>query len=226
MENLPISQTPTGIHIDGVPDAVMLVEIGGNKARQAADLMLHKKDLDFCLGCLDELAIVPPERTLIRQALWRAAIIHFVKCFTGNSARIMLSGQRIFKGGDALAGFTYLKNLRDKHFVHDESSYGQCIAGAAINNGQKSFKVEKVICLPFIMETLDHNSSTMLRDLANLTRSWVLNQFDDLCASITADLEKEPYEALANRKQATITVPTAEELKTRRSSGGRGRRRP
>ena len=121
MENLPISQTPTGIHIDGVPDAVMLVEIGGNKARQAADLMLHRKDLDFCLVVWMNWQLCPPERTLNSQALWRAAIIHFVKCFTGNSARIMLSGQRIFKGGDTLAGFTYLKNLRDKHLVRRRS---------------------------------------------------------------------------------------------------------
>jgi hypothetical protein len=226
MEDLPIRRTATGIHIDGVPDAVRLIQIVEPKARQAADLKLHKKDLDFCLSCLEELATVPNDRVVIRQALWRSAVVHFVKCFTGSSARIELSPRRIY-GNDprALQAYQYVKDLRDRHLVHDESSYGQCITGAAINDGQKSFKVEKIICLSMLTETLDDNNCTMLRELATVARASIVREYDTLCESITAELERQPYEVLAKREPATITVPTASELRTRRAVLGRGRRR-
>jgi hypothetical protein len=225
MEHIPIKRTPTGIHIDGVPDAINLVQIDDAKARQAADLMLHTKDLDFSLSCLEELRSVSDGQATIRQALWRSAVVHFVKCFTGSSARVRLSYERIYKDEKLREAYTYIKNLRDKHLVHDESSYGQCIAGAAINNGKKPFNVEKIVCVSLLVETLDDNSANMLHELVSLARLWVGREYDDLCNSITADLEKEPYEALVNRTPASITPPTADDLKRRRAVLGRQPRR-
>jgi hypothetical protein len=39
------------------------------------------------------------------------------------------------------------ESFRHKHLIHDENAYLQCVVGAAINGGQKDFKVEGVIAL-------------------------------------------------------------------------------
>jgi hypothetical protein len=45
MESYPVSQTATGLHIDGFPNAVRVVRISGPKVKRLADLALHVSDL-------------------------------------------------------------------------------------------------------------------------------------------------------------------------------------
>jgi hypothetical protein len=112
--------------------------IEGQQAKRFADLTLHRSDLQFAGSCLAELMNVPPDQTVIREALWRSAIVYFIKCF-GESARFRLSIARIFKpeGPGAMIVFDHFRQLRNKHFIHDENSYAQSIPAAFLNDGTK-----------------------------------------------------------------------------------------
>ena len=125
MEHFPITKTDAGLQIEGFPDAVKVVRIEGRQAKRFADLTLHKTDLEFASECLAAINHVPEQPWVLRQALWRAAIIHYMKCF-GDGARFQLSAAKIYKGNAlALGAFNYFKDIRHKHVAHDENSYAQ-----------------------------------------------------------------------------------------------------
>ena len=148
MESHPISQRESGLHIEGFPDAVKVLAIKGPRAKRLSDLALHRADLDFAEECLDAINVTPEEPRVLREALWRSAILHFLKCFGDAGARFQLSAERILKGTppEAAMAFDYFKGLRNKHIVHDENSCSQSIPGAILNNGNKAYKIEKIIC--------------------------------------------------------------------------------
>ncbi len=97
MEHFTISKTDAGFYIEGFPDAVKVVEIGGKVAKRLADLSLHKADLEFADACFAAINQAPEEPIVIREALWCSAIVHFLKCFS-NGARFQLAPKKLFKG--------------------------------------------------------------------------------------------------------------------------------
>jgi hypothetical protein len=62
-----------------------------------------------------------------REAMWRSAIVHLLKCFGDHEARFSLQPRQVYRGEppEAIENFEYFKGLRDKHLVHDENSYAQ-----------------------------------------------------------------------------------------------------
>jgi hypothetical protein len=213
MKRYTISKTETGLHIEGFPDAVKVVVIDGREAKRLADLSLHKADLEFADACLDAINQAPEEPFVMREALWRSAIVHFFKCF-GNGARFQLTPEKIYQGEppEALMAFNYFKTLRNKHLVHDENSYAQSIPGAVLNNGKKDYKVEKIVCFTAIKATLEQGYYGNLKLLIQKARAWVVTEFDALCDSLTADLEKQSYDNLLARDAMTYRVPTVDEI--------------
>ena len=213
MEHLAISNTETGLHIEGFPDAVKVVGIDGHEAKRLADLSLHKADLEFAYSCLETINQAPEDPNVIREALWRSAIVHSLKCF-GNSARFQLAPEKIYRTEppEALTAFHYFKNLRNKHVVHDENSYAQSIPGAVLNNGKKSYKIEKIICFTAIVATLEQDNYGNLKLLIQKARDWVVSAFDTLCKRLTINLEKKPYDELLARESISYRVPTIDEI--------------
>ncbi len=219
MEHFAISKTEPGLHIEGFPDAVKVVAITGPDAKRVADLSLHKVDLDFADACLDAINQVPENPLVAREALWRSAIVHFMKCF-GPSARFQLSAAKIYKGEPpgAKKAFEYFEDLRNKHFVHDENSYAQSIPGAVLNNGAKSYKIEKIVCFAAFGATLEQGNYGNLKLLIEKARAWVVTEFDSLCERLTGALEQESYEDLLARDAITYRVPTVDELSNARQA--------
>jgi hypothetical protein len=219
MERLSLSEAATDFHIDGFPDAVKAVAIGGKEANRLADLNLHRADLEFANECLDAINLAPEHPIVIREALWRSAVVHFMKCF-GTGARFQLAPEKLYKGQppEALMAFRYFKALRNKHLVHDENSYAQSIPGAILNGGNNHYKIEKIICFAAIGETLEQANYGNLKLLIQKAREWVIAEFDALCERLTADLEKESYESLLARKAVTYAVPTVDEIEHRRKA--------
>ncbi len=119
MKNEIIRQTESGFHVEGYPDAIKLVRLDGHKARQVAHYALHRSDFQFALHCLD--SINAAANPVMQEALWQSAIVHFIKCFKGASARTTSLDRRvIFKhNAPALAAFKYFDDLRDKHTIHN-----------------------------------------------------------------------------------------------------------
>lgn len=215
MENLDLVMTENGLNISGVADAVKLVEIDHPLAKRIADLYLHKKDIEFSNSCLD--AINRTEDQVIREALWKSAIIHFFKCF-GEGIRFLLMSDQIYKGlpKEASESFKYFKQFRNRHIAHDENSYEQCLSCAAINDGSKDYHIEKIVCISATSSTLDASHWSSLKALTDRALVWVTLEFDTSCKKLTEILEKETYEQIISRPTPHVTAPTAKEIGDRR----------
>lgn len=218
MENYKISQRESTLHVEGFPDAIKVIAIEGPRSKRLADLALHKIDLEFADSCLDAMNLSPEEPFVIREALWRSAIVHFIKCFGDSGARFQLSSTKILKGEppEALMVFEYFKHLRNKHFVHDENSYAQSLPGAILNAETKSYKIEKIVCFAAIAGTLEQANYSNLKLLIQKSQSWVIAEFDQLCDTLTAELETEPYANLLKKESLTIRAPTNDEINRNR----------
>jgi hypothetical protein len=199
--------------IPQLPDAVKFVSLKGKLARQIAHYALHKYDLEFVLETLREINSASSE--VVTRALWHIAIITFIKCFVGGSARIRLDEKRIFKG-TAMQVFRYFDALRNKHVVHDENSYTQCIPCAALNDGGKSFKIEKIIAVASEGVTLEQANFANLELAAAQALHWVIAKFDELCVAQTAELEKETMEHLRSLPDVTFSLPDIAQIEKRR----------
>ena len=142
-----------------------------------------------------------------------------MKCFGNSKARSQLSPDKVFKSqpDEALIAFKYFKNLRNKHFIHDENSHAQSLPGAILNDGRKSYKIEKIICFSAIAATLEQSSYGNLKLLVENAQSFVKVEFDELCNTITTELESETYEELIMKESVKYTVPTNDELDKNRN---------
>ena len=196
VERFSVTKTDSGFRIEGFPDAVKVIRISGPEGKRLSDLALHRADLEFAAQCLEAINHVPDEPSVLRQALWRAAIIHFIKCF-GSSSRFQLSAKKIYRGNSmALSAFSYFDNLRNKHVVHDENAYAQGIPGAILNRSDKPYKIEKIVCFSAIAETLNQDNYGNLHLLTQAAIAWVAKDFDRLCEAQTKELEVKSYEDL------------------------------
>ena len=200
-------------NIEGFPDGVKVIAINGPKAKRLADLSLHKSDLEFSYECLQAINLAPEEPYVFREALWRSALVHFCKCF-GSDTRAQLNQKKIYKGEPeaVFTVFSYFKNLRDKHFIHDENAYSQSIPGAILNNGNKAYKIEKILCFSAHCVTLDQSHYSNLMLLVQKAQFWVDTEFDLLANTLTTDLEKEGYETLLAQKSVNYQVPTTDDI--------------
>ena len=218
VERFSVTKTDSGFSIEGFPEAVKVIRIRGPEGKRLSDLALHRADLEFAAECLEAINHVPDEPSVLRQALWRAAIIHFMKCF-GSSLRFQLSAKKIYEGNSmALNAFSYFENLRNKHVVHDENAYAQSIPGAILNRSDKPYKIEKIVCFSAIAETLSQDNYGNLHLLSQTAIAWVAKQFDRLCEAQTKDLEAKSYEDLHSQEAVTYTAPTLDQISKKRNA--------
>lgn len=219
MELFPMTFNDKVMHIQGLPDAVKLISISGKIETQLAHMALHRDDLDFAKQCLEAINSLHKDDNLVRKSLWHSAIIHYIKCFVGGSRRIDLDARAIYsKKENALPVFRYFKSLRDKHFIHDENAYTQCIPSAAINGGGKPYKVEKIFAMPVHAETLNQQNYDNLYSLIGFALEWVIVKFDELAIILTEKLEAKTTEQLLAMPQASFKAPELTELDARRNT--------
>jgi hypothetical protein len=219
MEQFDITKTDTGFHIEGFPEAVKVIRVEGPKARRLADLELHRTDLEFALLCLEAINTAPEDPYVVRQALWRSAVVHYVKCFGASESRFSLDAKVVYSSDpEGREQYAYFDSLRNKHLVHDENSYAQCLPGAILNKAESPHKIEKIACLSVIGDTLSEGSYSNLHLLLTIARKWVVEQFDELCNVITKELEAQPYDALLSKSAITYTVPGANDVHKTRSA--------
>jgi hypothetical protein len=196
MEKYIFADSDSGLPIQELPDVTKLVYLSAEMAAAAADMLLHKSDLAFALECLKLIKIVSPEPLTLQQALWRSALVSYYKCF-GSGVRAALISTDIYVVPLALEAYEHLKYLRNKHIVHDENSFSQSIPLAALNNGEKEFKIEKIICYHIVLEQENYDNFHLLVSDAI---KFVDQKFNELCIALTNELEKETYEELSNRE--------------------------
>lgn len=217
MECFELTQIENGIRIEGFPDAVKVVKLDNPNAKKLADFTLHHADLRFAKECLDGTNNVSEEPQALREGLWRAAIIHFMKCFGKSRSRFSLDASVVYKGDDgASAVFGYFKALRNKHLVHDENSYAQCLPSAILNKRESSHKIAKIVCNSVLVATLVQGNYSNLYRLTTLAQDWVTKQFDDLCNLLVAELETKDYDELLSGELASFRAPAVDEVYQKR----------
>lgn len=219
MEHFSITKTGQRFHIEGFPDAIKVLRITGPKSQRLANLALHKADLHFALECLTAINHAAEEPYVLRQALWRSAIVHFIKCFGQSKSRFSLDPKKVYKGDtEAFEPFEYFESLRNKHLVHDENSYAQCLPGAVLNKKGMDHKIAKIVCLSVIGDTLNQENYSNLHLLVTRAREWVVAQFDELCAILTSELEPKSHHDLFAMDGITYTAPGADDVHQARSA--------
>lgn len=209
-----------GLVLHGLPDAVKIIGLEGPLARQLADLTLHQNDLNFADDCLDAIDLVPAHPPTIREALWRSAIVHVIKCFGNSASRSPLAIKKILKGepSEATVVFEYFKNLRHKFIVHDENALSQAIPCAGINDGSKDQMVEGIVCLGLIGQTLEQTNYANLKRLIRISMLWTGAQFDVVKSKIKIDLEKCSYEDLIQRETPPYRAAELHEVASKRKT--------
>jgi hypothetical protein len=219
MDYIRLSRAPSGIAVDDYPNAVRVVAVQSDAANRLQDLALHERDLTFARTCLDAIPKVADELGVVHRALWRSAIVHFMKCF-GRGARMSLRPDAIYAGvenaADAMQRFEYFSTLRNMHVVHDVNDYMQAATGAIINKPGAPHKVEKVVCASLVAETFTQANYDHLRMLIATAANWVRDRFDELATQITAELEVVDYDRLISMPSLTQVAPRVETIERAR----------
>ena len=209
MDQLSITKTQQGFFIEGYPEAVRVVRVGGKNGRCLEDLTLHRVDLEFALECLSAINEVGAQPYVLRESLWQSAIIHFLKCFGNSASRGRLEYEQIYEeDAGAREPFEFFRSFRNKHLVHDENSYSQGLPGAVLNERGMEDKIAKVICLGFtIGGTLNQENYSNLHLLITRAMEWIVREYDELCDAIASELESKPYDELIDMEAITYTQP-------------------
>ncbi len=219
MDSFKISKQPgpgAGFHVEGFPEAVALVKIDGPIARRLNHLALHRNDLLFASQCLLSLATGQAEP--VRSALWIGALVHYFKCFGQSNARGSLDQTKIYAHNPvALESFTFFKNMRDKHYVHDANPFAQSTTGAVINGAGAPHTVAKIVTFTARDDILDQAPFTNLRLLIEGAESWVAQQYDAHCDALTKELERRARSEL-------LALPSVEYTKADPSHAGTDRK--
>lgn len=155
-----------------------------------------------------------------RDVLWRSAIMHYFKCF-GGGARVQLQAAQVYKQSpqDALGAFDFFKSLRNKHYVHDENAYQQCVVAAVIGDGKTYRKIAGIIPLVMTVKVCtDQHVETLLR-LTRIALDWVISEGENCKMEVMQYLERLPPDQLEKHLGAGIEarVPGPEDAHTRRS---------
>lgn len=210
--------SPGEMRIEGLPDAVKAVKLEGPKPTRLAHLALHLSDLQMADACLE--AINRTADPVMRDALWRSSVGTYIKCFGDPGLRFQLDAAKIYKNRppEAMLCYQFFKDLRDKHFEHDENPYKACTPLAALNNGTKSYKVEKIVTPVLTFGVLGEENWRNLKLLIATAKEWVSGQYDELANIVSRELEQRSYEELAAMPPAQAYVPKPEDMGKKRET--------
>ncbi len=214
MEDIQAVAADGTLQILGFPDAVKVIQLSGHGARRLSHLMLHLSDLEFAKKCLDEIDPNCEQISVVNEALWTAAIVHFIKCYCFSKSRFQLSTGKTLRNSDPrfLVAYRYFYDLRSKHLVHDENSFSQGLPCALLNGGNKSYKIEKVVCASHRAVTLEPVNLQNLKLLIEKSLKWVTSEADTLFVSLGEELEALPYKELYERGGVRYVPPQAKDM--------------
>jgi hypothetical protein len=218
MDKYEVHVTGDQFLIKGLPeDAVKIVsfnELLSGQSHHLWSLTAHRLDLTFAKTCLD---LINNSDADVQKALWRAAIIYYVKCF----AQPKKGGRRPLNHKFLPAELPreihrFFASLRNRNLIHDESGWLQTSPGAVIAAPGKNYNIEKIICATAEGETLNPANYGNMYLLVEHAIAYVNSESDKLCDEITAKLEKVPRGKLLDQSEIMYRAPVAEEVHLRR----------
>lgn len=220
MHNDEVSYADGQFAIGHYPVGSKLAAVQGEDGERLAHLMLHRQDLTFALECCLTLSNDSTLTSVVRQALWRSAIVAWAKCFSKSHAgRFQLERDKIYPTGVAHDVYDFFRKLRNKHIAHDENPFAQAHPGAVIAPPGSDRKVLQVLCFTMLLDT--ESGGTDLENLGLLVETalnWVTTEYDVLCARVAEALETRDYAELDAMPGMTINPPKAGDVGTRRTA--------
>lgn len=190
--------------------ALPLFTIDDPKTQKLAHLALHQHDLQFALQSLESLESVPAANEHLRETLWRSAIVHFFKCFgdSGGNRRALQSSQ-VYKlqPKEALEAFTHFKNLRNKHYVHDENAYQQCVVAVYIGDGIDFPRVAGIQAFVATVGVRSDENITCLRSLIQCAMQWISAERTAQERALLEYLRTLPIEQLTRQPGIPMKMP-------------------
>lgn len=200
-----IHKEGSAIHIDGYPDAELIVKMPPPLGMQIARLRQHQSDLTFCEQAMQELGSLRKQRPLAAEAIWIAALVKFFSCFGDNKAVKPLSPSRVYRGRpDALSFFNQLKKLRDKHIVHNESSLTYAPTLVVLG---KNREINDILSLKIEPEITDGLHLQQFYNLICDTLGFVTREIDGALARGFQELRNMTPEQRAALPQVEYVVP-------------------
>ncbi|KHJ74171.1 hypothetical protein [Rhodococcus sp. Chr-9] len=184
------------LYLDGYPDAVKLAAVIGPHAKQLADLADHRRDLEFAHAAAVRLRDAPNDPDIVREALWRSAIVTYRKCFDRASKRRALRAECIYDEGVPREVFAYFKRLRDKDIAHDDRAYSAYSIGAVIGPDDGDRKVQEILYIGMRAQHLDGPMLTNLGLLIEGAHQWVVKEFERVAAEKVAEMRTMSYSDL------------------------------
>ena len=217
MENIDFDFTQQELYIKNFPDAEKVIKLQGSKAQELADIALCRSDLFQAREYL--LASKKEEKgSVVQSALWKMAIICFLKGFGKNNARTLRLDILQILPGDTMGHtvYSYFKDVRDKNVAHDDSPISQCLVAAILNKADSSHKIAKIITTNFHGLLNEEGNVSNLENLIEKTLEYVERRYEELCKEITTDLEGMSHEQLVKMEVLIYKVPLASEVSKNR----------
>lgn len=209
-------RAPEGIQLNLYPTAERAIKLTGGRATRFAHLALHEHDLRFAGECLVHLRSQAQFPDIVREALWRSAVVHYLKCFGDSAARFSLDPRTVFDPGLPQQVHQYFRDLRNMHLVHDDNPYLQALPVGIISHLGDAPKVQDLLVLSIRSDTLNPGNVGNLDLLIGTAHHWVKAALDKAQASARDELEQVDHAELLSREEANFRVPTVEDLSTRR----------
>ncbi|MEU4412746.1 hypothetical protein [Nocardia salmonicida] len=211
MDSVPFSLVDGRIHIDAYSDAVKFVQLStaDTDVRDAAAMAHHIDDLQHAHQAVVRLSTFPEDPKVVREALWRSAIVTYWKVFDHASKRHKrkLRPEEVYEPGLPQEVFAHFKRLRHEVVAHNAPGpFLSNIVGAVIGPSE-DLKVERVLQLHMAPVHIEESAVTNLGLLVENALNWAINELDRVHDEIADRLRRRPYQALVDLPSATIDKP-------------------
>jgi hypothetical protein len=212
------------MNITSHPNPAKVIEIPEDLAAVFVNLALHRTDLSRARAFLDEFdrqgGVEPGQRmSTVCKGLWHAALGSTFKCFQHSAARAEKFDADTIFGTDVTsperAAFDLLKDLRNRHVLHDENDWMQPLPIAVVAMPGHQPVVSDFDCV--VIEGVDTAHVEQLGTVVNAALAWVNGQIESQIGVIRDDLLARGYDELMALPAPSLTMASSGSIKQRRA---------
>ncbi|MFE2122410.1 hypothetical protein ACFW9U_17375 [Rhodococcus aetherivorans] len=200
------------LHLGDDPRAVKAVSVTASGVSEDARYLLHLarhfKDLEHVIQAAVYLRDTPDAPEIVREALWRSAIVTLCLCFDPHPKveRRPLKRRKVFPDPNARAALEDFVKLRNKDIAHDE---GVTVGAELLAVLGREGDPDKVLELKYIQIRSLHSSPQMIDNLGRLAEeatTWIEGEYTRVSELVTEELRAQPYDALMALPASSVEV--------------------
>lgn len=200
------------------PAGLKNITVKTASAMELCDLYLQRHDLERAMTSLRTIFRYPDDRD-VADGLIRNAVVRYAKCFGDQKSRrsARLDCKEIFgEDKNSLEMHNYVIDLRNKHIVHDENPFEQCVVFASLNHSGEPKKINRVGAQLINYGKVDEELVRNLIPLIGKSIDWVKRKMNDVGGIVEAEMESKLWEWLINQPEPVQEAPKQEDVDKRR----------